>query len=298
MKRTLSILLIGTFLAVPAAAAQPEPMPPPVEEGSDIRELEQARRELAEAARRVAELSSREADRVMRNIDLHHVGIPRAFLGIVADRGKSGADGVAIREVTEDGPAAKAGLKAGDVLVNIDGHSLAQGEGRRLPAVMRIYEALDGIEPGSEAKVGYLRDGKRAEAVVVLGEADRGPVAFSFGFGDGPRRMIEVPPMPHLPGFWPARSHWNLELVSLSETLGEYFNTDKGLLVVRAPEDNPLQLVDGDVILEINGRSPQSPTHAVRILRSYQAGEKVKIEIMRKRRSRTLEVTLPDEDRR
>lgn len=301
MKSTPISILIALSLAAPFAMAQPEPMPPPSEKGSDTRddsrELEQARRDLAEAARRIAELSTREADRVMRDFDFHHVGIPRAFLGIVVDGRKDNRDGVAVREVSADGPAAKAGIRAGDVLVEIDGHSLAVDEDGRMPAVMRIYEALDGTDPGDEAKVTYLRDGRTAEATVVLGESDSGPVAFSFGFGDAPHSVIEIPPMPHLPAFWPPRPHWNLELVSLSEALGEYFGTDAGLLVVRAPADNPLTLEDGDVIRRIDGREPRSPTHAVRILRSYQPGEKVTIEIVRKRRERTLEVTLPEDDR-
>jgi S1-C subfamily serine protease len=104
--------------------------------------------------------------------------------------------------------------------------------------------------------------------------------------------------MPHFPALWGSRPHWNLELTNISEPLGEYFNTDRGLLVLRAPTDNPLTLKDGDVILSIDGREPRSPTHALRILRSYQPGERVEIEIMRKRRKSTLEVTMPEHDRR
>ena len=56
------------------------------------------------------------------------------------------------------------------------------------------------------------------------------------------------------------------ELVPLTPKLGQYFGTEKGLLVVRAPDDSRLKLEDGDVIVDIDGRTPSSPSHALRIL--------------------------------
>jgi hypothetical protein len=58
--------------------------------------------------------------------------------------------------------------------------------------------------------------------------------------------------------------------VELTPGLGEYFGTDAGLLVVRAPEGDDIDLRDGDVIPEIGGRIPQSVGHAMRILRSVE----------------------------
>ena len=70
--------------------------------------------------------------------------------------------------------------------------------------------------------------------------------------------------------------------------------TDSGLLVVRAPADEALQLRDGDVIQRIDGREPTSVSHAMRILASYQGGEKLEIEIMRDKKRQTLSVEMPD----
>ena len=71
------------------------------------------------------------------------------------------------------------------------------------------------------------------------------------------------------------------------------FGTSKGLLVVHAPDDAKLQLKDGDVILDIGGREPTSPEHAMRILGSFQKGEPLKITIMRNKGKQTLDVKLP-----
>jgi S1-C subfamily serine protease len=50
------------------------------------------------------------------------------------------------------------------------------------------------------------------------------------------------------------------------------------------------------VLQTIDGRTPENPGHAFRILRSYQPGEKVKLGVLRQRKSLTLEATLPAPD--
>jgi S1-C subfamily serine protease len=85
-----------------------------------------------------------------------------------------------------------------------------------------------------------------------------------------------------------------MELATLTPRLGQYFGTDRGVLVVRAPESGTLQLQDGDVILAIDGREPKNGSHATRILRSYQPGEKIAMKIMRQKKSLSLQVTLPE----
>jgi S1-C subfamily serine protease len=84
------------------------------------------------------------------------------------------------------------------------------------------------------------------------------------------------------------------ELCSLSPALGKYFGTDKGLLVVRAPHDERLQLQDGDVILDIDGRVPNGASHASQILNSYRAGEKFKLHIMRQQKRVELQIDMPE----
>jgi hypothetical protein len=88
----------------------------------------------------------------------------------------------------------------------------------------------------------------------------------------------------------------DLELAPVSPRLGQYFGTDKGLLVVRAPASDTFKLEDGDVILAIDGRVPENPGHAFRILGSYQPGEKVKLDLLRNRKRMTVVGTLPQSD--
>ena len=46
----------------------------------------------------------------------------------------------------------------------------------------------------------------------------------------------------------------------------------------------------------IGGREPQSGSHAMRILRSYQPGEAVELKILRDRRAQTLSAKIPQRD--
>ncbi len=97
------------------------------------------------------------------------------------------------------------------------------------------------------------------------------------------------------PGAWFARANpWSqMQLVTLTPALGTYFATSKGLLVVRGPQNEALGIHDGDVILDIGGREPTSPEHALRILGSFDDGEPLKITIMRDQRRQTLDIKMP-----
>jgi len=112
---------------------------------------------------------------------------------------------------------------------------------------------------------------------------------FVMGDGDGMDMRMDM-------GFCMGEAWCDLDLVTLNPDLGDYFGTKDGVLVIKAPADSGLPLKSGDVILSIGGRKPTSPSHAMRILRSYDAGETVTIDIMRHQKRSTLSWTVPDEN--
>jgi S1-C subfamily serine protease len=175
-------------------------------------------------------------------------------------------------------------LKAGDVLIEIDGQSLQQ-DGSRKP-YEKLLAFMRDVEPDQKLKVRYLRDGKAATATVVARRADRltlAPLA---------RDLHHLPAIEFLRS---PRGFGSAELVALTPKLGQYFGTDRGLLVVRAPNDARLQLEEGDVILDIDGRVPRNVSHALQILGSYRPGEKLKMTVMRMKKRLTIEITIPED---
>jgi hypothetical protein len=87
-----------------------------------------------------------------------------AFLGVELEDLAGG--GVAIRAVVPETPAEQAGLSEGDVIAELDGGAVSSAA-----EVVRLVRSK---EPGDEIEIAVLRDGKRVEMLVTLGERPQG----------------------------------------------------------------------------------------------------------------------------
>lgn len=104
--------------------------------------------------------------------------------------------------------------------------------------------------------------------------------------------------LPPLPLAWPMQASvagpaGTMQLTTLTPALGRYFGTQHGILVIRAPANGVLKLQDGDVILSIGGRTPASSSQAMRILTSYDPGEKVRMVVLREHHKMEITATMP-----
>ena len=259
--------------------------------------MRRAESQLAEAANRVAELSMQRLPELAVG-GLSGVQHGRPLLGITLSNaaGEESVDGVMIMGISPGGAADEAGLRTGDVITAINDSELAADNART--ANEKLLTELYASGAGVPVELAYARDGESTTVTVT-------PRAFN-------NRTLSIRDMPSTVSFaMPSRLHaspanrfvflggtgglGDMEMVSLTPKLGEYFGVSEGLLVVRAPEKAEVyQLEDGDVILDIDGRAPQSVPHAVRILASYQGGETLKLRIMREQRPRTLEIAVPE----
>lgn len=295
------LVVAGALLSAVALAQEPPPPPPPpppaangpghpggdhdadLEAGLEAG-LEAARHRLEEDARQVAELSSRLGAPALRGLPGFDGPFGRAIIGVQLDPA-TGKDGAHVVEVSPGGPADEAGIRAGDVIVAVNGKEI-KGE----DAARQVVKSIRGAKPDSKLKLRVLRAGKTQDFTVT---ARPGPHMMELG---GP--LPDLPNLPDMPPgkpFFTVRSPWsNMALATLTPRLGKYFGTDKGVLVVRAPPDGALKLEDGDVIVAIDGRQPISGSHATRILGSYQPGEKVTLRIVRDHKTVDLDTTVPE----
>jgi membrane-associated protease RseP (regulator of RpoE activity) len=225
----------------------------------------------------------------------------RARLGLKVNLRARSTDSVGayVDAVSPNGPAAKAGIQSGDIITKVDGKSVlagGQAEGRgeqeSLPG-LRLIELAARLEPNDTVSVEFRRGKERKTvSVVTADEPDillrggPGDRAFAFRFGPGaPGRMVMPLDDPDVafagPRFLYGSPLADLELAPLNPDLGRYFGATDGILVISVPKDSRLGLRGGDVILTVDGRKPASPSHLLRILRSYEQGESFKLEILR-----------------
>jgi S1-C subfamily serine protease len=96
-----------------------------------------------------------------------------AVMGVRFEPSEKGDKGVTIEEVAHSGPADQAGLKAGDMVIQVKGETV-----NHTSAVRRV---LSKCRPGDVVKVRFLRKGKEDEKEVQLGSASQVMMNWSGG---------------------------------------------------------------------------------------------------------------------
>jgi S1-C subfamily serine protease len=194
---------------------------------------------------------------------------------------KATTGGVTIDEVTDGSPAEKAGIKAGDVVVDYDGE--------RVRSARQFTRLIQETPGGRTVAIGVWRDGKKQtlnatpensamtfnvgpEVDRAMREAERGmrefrfdmPKTFDFRF-DGPDRDTREPrrfehkmPGGVTPFIAGSRGRLGVSVQSLTPDLEEYFGaTNGGALVSSVTKDSAAAragIKAGDVIVSINGK--------------------------------------------
>jgi S1-C subfamily serine protease len=232
-------------------------------------------------------------------------GARRGRLGVVVNLSADPARdsiGARITGVTPNGPADKAGVQTGDIVVQLNGTRLApssgsanEDESNDASPGRRLVELVSRLHTGDTVHLEMRRDGKPVNVTLVAGSSGMEDMTRNFTLRAMPRGEMTLPFEGGTMNLMFAEAPLaNLELVKVNAGLAPYFGTSEGVLVVDAPGDSALGLKPGDVILSIGGRKPDNPSHAFRILGTYDPGEAVSFDVMRMKHRVTVTGKMPE----
>jgi S1-C subfamily serine protease len=223
------------------------------------------------------------------------VGI-RDVLGEDAAKAKMAQPaGVYVESVRDGSPAAKAGMQAGDIVVDFDGERVRSAShftrlvqesvaNRQVAAVVvrgTSKQTLNVVPEASGAFNILSSDARRQ----LQGLQRQVPRDFNFNFdADALRRALPI-----------NGSTLGVTVSPLSEQLASYFGVKQGVLVSAVTSNSPAAgagVRAGDVITAINGQVVSTSGDVTRALRETR-GEAVDITVTRDRKSMSLKATLP-----
>lgn len=218
--------------------------------------------------------------------------------------------GVVIEDVAEDSPAAKAGLKRGDVVVEFDGE--------RVRSVRQFTRLVQETPAGRKTQTSVMRDGQKVNLTVepressgfnmfgnldnvrVLGDLGRD---FNLDVAPSPARParpgVPVPPappaapmFPDIESFvWRSGNGLGITAGDLSDQLAAYFGTKDGVLVTSVADNSAAAKAGvkaGDVITSFNGTDVTTPSDLRRRVQRLQDGDEFTVGVVRDKKSLTL----------
>jgi len=223
---------------------------------------------------------------------------------------KATTGGVKIDEVNDDSPAEKAGIKAGDVVVEYDGE--------RVRSARQFTRLVQETPEGRSVAIALLRDGKRQtvnatpetgrmtwnvgpEVDRAMREAERGMREFRFDTTPDfrfdsrePRRFEYRIPDRATPFMTQPRGRLGVTVQSLTPELEEYFGAKNGgALVSSVTPDSAASkagIKAGDVIVSINGRNVSDSDELVNELQDINGD--ATIVVLRDKKQMTLKATI------
>ena len=207
--------------------------------------------------------------------------------------------GVVVARVTENSPAAKAGLKEKDVITEVNG--------QRVEGAAQFRRIIHETPAGRTVQLTVWRDGRAQTLSATLGKAEErhntwtgaAPGAFAFHMPN-----FEMPDMPSmdlggemamLPG---GRPRLGIDAEDIGGQLGSFFGAPdgEGILVRSVNSGSPAEkagLKAGDVITSFNGERVRSLGDLRQRLGSQNEAQTAKIGVLRNKSEVTLSVELP-----
>jgi serine protease Do len=219
--------------------------------------------------------------------------------------------GAEVTSVADDSPAAKAGLKQGDVILEFNGQPI---EGQE-----QLGRLVRETPVGRQVRLGVWRNGS-VQSLTATVEAHKGPQTFSFSNNGGgwqqvdPEqlrnlqdqfrafRLPEMPGMPAMPGMPGMAMPSNTPMLGImGEALGQekqfaqYFGVEDGVLVKSVNAGGAAEkagIKAGDVILKVDDNHISSTRDITMALRGARSKKTVTVIVMRNHKETPITVTI------
>lgn len=211
------------------------------------------------------------AGRVMKSL-IEHGSVVRGWMGLYIQdiddalaeaMGLEGRTGALVSDVTPDGPAAKAGVEQGDIIVALDEETIKNST--------QLRNEIAALNPGSKTTLQLIRDGKKKRIEVTLGELPADDVA-----GDVEERLEEQ--------FGFTVTPFNADLAA-KYRLNRSLN---GVVITSVVTGGPgyrAGLREGDLIVEINRASTRDLDEFNEQVRNLKKGSTLLFRVVRVDRS-------------
>jgi serine protease Do len=185
-----------------------------------------------------------------------HGAVTRGWIGVqiqpvtadIADSlGMRNARGALVAEPQSGSPADKAGIKAGDVIVSVNGEAVNDAR--------TLARRVSALAPGTSVRVGVVRNGREETLTLTLGELPRERQA---------RANVEE------------RDNQATDVPRLGLSLAPAKSGGEGVVVTSVDPNGTAgdRFKSGDVILDVNGKLVSSPAEVRKAVSDAQAGGK------------------------
>lgn len=207
--------------------------------------------------------------------------VERGYLGVMMGDlspqlasafGLSITDGILINEVMEDSPAEKAGFKAGDVVVKVDG--------KQVEGMAELRMDVSRLAPDSDVTFTVIRSGKERQLKTTIGRLDDKVASNGSPSKTQPSELLD-----------------GVEVATLTTEIRSQLNIGsqvEGVIVTGVASDSEAYqggLREGDVITEVNRQSVASVNDVKKALHSAN-GEAVLLRVRDERGSRYLAIQI------
>jgi serine protease Do len=200
--------------------------------------------------------------------------------------------GVEVSSLAEDGPAAKAGIKQGDVVLEFNGQPV---EG-----TAQFQRLVRETPVGRQVRIKVWRSGAAQTLTATVGENKQTTV---IGPGDGAWvfSMPKIQPMPNIeiPRFQMTLQNPMLGIVGESlereDQLAEFFGVQEGVLVRSVKKGSAAEkagIKAGDVITKVDDSKVTSSAEITRVLRGVKSKKTFGVTVVRNRKEMPLTVTM------